>query len=441
MERDIDGALDKCLTQLQRGQSTLDECLALYPELAAELRPLLETALAVHRVPLPVSSPAAFAAGKQRLLQALAEKNRHQEKSLDPLARVASWILAPFNKKQTFTTRKRASASRVALAATTLLILLIAGSLLLRSWLGETIARTATLADASGVVQILPAGSDTWQPAQIGSVITDGDRIHTGASSTATLTFFDGSTTRLEARTNLRVSHLSSQRSGRGRIIVLHQRTGQTHHRVEELPGTASRFEIETPTAVATVRGTAFTVAVSPDGTTDVLVIEGHVAVTAQETTVVLHAGQRTTIRPERPPVPVPPIATTPAPSAPHTATCTPTPTATPVPTSALRAPVTTEIPQPFDQTGAPQPPGQTLTPQPPGQVRTPSPPGQTITPLPPGQMITVQPPGLTNTPQPPGQTKTPQPPGQTKTPQPPGQTKTPQPPGQTKTPKPTKVP
>src|SRR5512143_3588430 len=42
---DLELALDKCLQQLAAGKWSLGQCLAQYPQYAAELRPLLETAL------------------------------------------------------------------------------------------------------------------------------------------------------------------------------------------------------------------------------------------------------------------------------------------------------------------------------------------------------------------------------------------------------------
>ena len=40
--------LEECLMRLSNGTSTLDECLASYPEYAAQLKPLLETALILN---------------------------------------------------------------------------------------------------------------------------------------------------------------------------------------------------------------------------------------------------------------------------------------------------------------------------------------------------------------------------------------------------------
>lgn len=46
---DLELALDDCLQQLASGTSSLGQCLARYPRYAAELRPLLETALRLQQ--------------------------------------------------------------------------------------------------------------------------------------------------------------------------------------------------------------------------------------------------------------------------------------------------------------------------------------------------------------------------------------------------------
>ncbi|MGE5072101.1 MAG: hypothetical protein ACM3MF_01620, partial [Anaerolineae bacterium] len=46
---EFENALDDCLRQLGSGRSSLGQCLARYPQYAAELRPLLETALRLQR--------------------------------------------------------------------------------------------------------------------------------------------------------------------------------------------------------------------------------------------------------------------------------------------------------------------------------------------------------------------------------------------------------
>ncbi len=351
MKHDVDIVLDECLTLLQSGQATLDECLARYPDLAADLRPLLEMAIEVRRVPLPASSPAAFAAGKYRMLQALAEKKRRQPVSPSPFSRYAGWMETLFGRKERITMQKRTLVFQFARAtAMAALVLLVAGGFLLRSWLGAVVTQTAALTNVSGVVEVLPAGSNTWQPAEPDRRVTTGDRIRTGTSSAVTLAFFDGSTTSLAAETELTVSQLSGRRDGRGKVIVLHQWLGRTYNRVQRLLDPASRFEIETPTAVTAVRGTVFAVEVTPDGATQVTVGEGLVEVTAQETTVEVSAGQSTTVQPNLPPAP-PVSAPTPLPPAtsqpePTTMGETPEPTETEEPTE----PPETEEPEPSEE-------------------------------------------------------------------------------------------
>jgi hypothetical protein len=206
MKHDVDSALDDCLALLQSGQATLTECLARYPNLAADLRPLLEMATEVSRVPLPASSPAAFAAGKRHMLQTLAEKKRRQPISLSPFSHYTGWIKTLFGKRERTTMQRRTPVFQFALASVMALVLLVAGGFLFRSWLGTVVTQTATLDDVGGVVEVLPAGSNTWQTAEPGRRVMTGDRIRTGTSSVVTLAFFDGSTTSLAAKTELTVS-------------------------------------------------------------------------------------------------------------------------------------------------------------------------------------------------------------------------------------------
>jgi len=85
--------------------------------------------------------------------------------------------------------------------------------------------------------------------------------------------------------------------------------TGRIWASVEKLkPG--SKFEVKTPSAVATVRGTAFEISVAPDGTTTVKTTEGEVLVQSQGQQQSVTAGQQSTTQSGAPPgnpVPQPP--------------------------------------------------------------------------------------------------------------------------------------
>jgi hypothetical protein len=89
MKRDFESILDECLQQLNSGQADIETCLARYPEQAAALRPLLQTASLLRAAPVPRPSPAAKAAGRQQLLLAVARRRQAQARS--PLAFLRSW--------------------------------------------------------------------------------------------------------------------------------------------------------------------------------------------------------------------------------------------------------------------------------------------------------------------------------------------------------------
>lgn len=74
MNRKFETVLDECLDSIQAG-SSVEACLARYPEHAEALRPLLSLATAVRAVRLPSPSPSAVHASRQRMLLAVAERD------------------------------------------------------------------------------------------------------------------------------------------------------------------------------------------------------------------------------------------------------------------------------------------------------------------------------------------------------------------------------
>lgn len=307
MAHNLSKALDESLALLEAGQATLSECLARYPEYADDLRSLLGVAFEVSRVPSPTSTPGAFAAGKQRMFQALAEKKRRAA-SPGPVRRFEEWLVDLFGRRPA--AQGRISTFRLALATVAALALLALAAVLFPSWLNPTITQAATVSQVNGVVEILPAGSVAWEHAEVGMRVNAGDGIRTGPSSTALLTFFDASTTNMESETEIAITQMNSRRDGGGKVILLRQTLGQTCNRVQPLLDSSSRFEIETPTASTAVRGTGFSLTVAADGATHVMVVKGVVNVTAQAATVSLLAGQETTVQPGRPPITGSPITT-----------------------------------------------------------------------------------------------------------------------------------
>ncbi len=425
MNRDVNEALDQSLTLLQTGQATLEECLSRWPKHAEELRPLLKVTLQVYRLPVPNASPAATAAARKKMLDALAEKKRLQTARAHPPFRSADGMVGRIIESIKNYCSWSVSYRRLALATVLTLVLLALGGLLLPSWLKPTVAQAAALGEVSGTVEILPAGGDAWQRVFPGDRVEAGDRIRTGPRSSAVLDFSDGSTTDLGANCRIVVARMQFGKDGLAEVIVLRQMRGETYNRVQQLSDKLARFEIWTPSAVAVVSGTEFGLSVEPDGTTRVVVNKGVVKVTAQEITVAVSAGEETAVQPERPPNP----------SRPAQKNRTPKPTKK-------------ESPGPQKTK---EPPGKTKTPQPPGQDKTPKELDRTKRPQPPGLEKTKEPPGQiknqTRTPKRREKQKSPRPgkalgpSGPAKKPPPTGRGKTTQAPGPNNRPKPSKHP
>jgi hypothetical protein len=92
MKRRLEEALEDCLTALARGQSTVEECLALYPELAAALEPLLRTAWRLQDAYAADPSPLYAQAARQRFLAVMA---RRRERRLVARPARPFWRWAP----------------------------------------------------------------------------------------------------------------------------------------------------------------------------------------------------------------------------------------------------------------------------------------------------------------------------------------------------------
>lgn len=106
-----------------------------------------------------------------------------------------------------------------------------------------------------------------------------GDRITTDAQGLGTVNWFDGSLTRLGGDADFVVQALSSENGGRQ--IVGKLNFGESWHRVEAATGSGSRFEVQTPNAIASVRGTSFLVRCIP--TCRYGVAEGQVQVVTED--------------------------------------------------------------------------------------------------------------------------------------------------------------
>jgi len=83
MNNELETVLDICLSQIEDGESDIDECLALYPEQAAELEPLLKAATRLSRGREVVPDPAYKARTRAKL--SIYMQQNPQRKRVSPI--------------------------------------------------------------------------------------------------------------------------------------------------------------------------------------------------------------------------------------------------------------------------------------------------------------------------------------------------------------------
>ena len=139
----------------------------------------------------------------------------------------------------------------------------------------------ATVAAVVGGAELQRGSQGAWQLVVVGSALFEGDRVRTQQSSRAKLVFQDDSVVDVGPATELQVGTQVFDPSARQYKGVLNLIGGKIRALVSqyyETPG--ARYEVETATAIAGVRGTEFIV--QYDGTseyTDIVGIENEVRV------------------------------------------------------------------------------------------------------------------------------------------------------------------
>jgi hypothetical protein len=153
-------------------------------------------------------------------------------------------------------------------------------------------AQAADLSSASGLIEVLDTeGTGGWTTVSDGYRVTSGQRIRTGSDSQVTLTFFEGTQVTLEPNTDLMLSKVDGN-WGRELQVALIQNEGMTNHQVIPLQGSASTYNIMTPSGDASVRGTSFKVLVEETGDSVFSVDTGAVMVSNNGDEAILAAGQ-----------------------------------------------------------------------------------------------------------------------------------------------------
>ncbi|MES9993214.1 MAG: FecR domain-containing protein [Candidatus Thiodiazotropha sp.] len=171
----------------------------------------------------------------------------------------------------------------------------------------------ARIAGIEGQVQLTRADGAQLSSLTSGTLIHLGDILKTGPKSSVAVLFADDSALTLHSHGEMRFDHLSAH--GETGMVDSRLRLvkGRLQTRVRPSAGPGSRFEIFTPSAISAVRGTEYRAAVTKQGNaSNIEVLEGKVAVSAEQQQRLVNAGFGTQI--VKGEAPVEPVKLLPAP-------------------------------------------------------------------------------------------------------------------------------
>jgi hypothetical protein len=150
---------------------------------------------------------------------------------------------------------------------------------------------------AQGQVLLEPESGGLIRPLSAGDSIAEGYRITTGERSEATIEFESGVIIRLRSNTTLRVDQ-ANRKDAQTLLFQMFLEVGKVVSRIRQALERDSRFQLETPSAVAGVRGTRFRCGVNAEKIGRYEVLDGLVSVQAEEREVLLPPGTGTVVEP-----------------------------------------------------------------------------------------------------------------------------------------------
>ena len=142
--------------------------------------------------------------------------------------------------------------------------------------LGNKVAVTTKV---KGLAEIMPVGEEKFSDLKPGTILSDGDKIRTGSSGFTAIIFIDDKST-LKLKENSEAV-INGQRSARSIAKKINMDVGTIRATVNKQN---SNFVIQTPTSVASVKGTDFWMITDPIDGDLVIGLEGVVTLTNNET-------------------------------------------------------------------------------------------------------------------------------------------------------------
>lgn len=153
------------------------------------------------------------------------------------------------------------------------------------------VTRVASVKSATGSVEIKRAGEDAFHPIAVGDVVKAGDELHTGSDGRGEFAWADGTRWKVEPNTQLKIERASANSWRKTEQTQFHLDAGKVFVRVVKSLAPGSSFQIETPSAVAAVRGTVWSIQVE-NNQTRVGVYKGFVQVNGSTEEQTVRPGQ-----------------------------------------------------------------------------------------------------------------------------------------------------
>jgi len=125
--------------------------------------------------------------------------------------------------------------------------------------------RTAKIISLDGNAQVKRTGQASWEPAEVGITLAEGDIIKTKPNAWA-LVNINGkgqvATVEVKENSQLLFSELIIDKARKSEKTLLDLAVGEILIKAQKVHGQESRFEVKTPTSIVGVRGTTFAVKV-----------------------------------------------------------------------------------------------------------------------------------------------------------------------------------
>ena len=163
----------------------------------------------------------------------------------------------------------------------------------------NVVQRVTFISHIRGPVEVKEPGEADFRPLTAEARVLAGSIVRTGKDAGALLHWVDGTRLQAGAETTLTVLECRLDKRTDQVLSLFQLEVGRIWVRVIRSLSADSKFEIQTPTATAGVRGTTFALEVGADGATDVLVYEGNVHVQSGGQGFSVPQGQALAIRAE----------------------------------------------------------------------------------------------------------------------------------------------